>query len=189
LGAHRRDDHLGRHTLRPTLERLLDERLRRETVLSRAADDRVHTRKRRGRHVTGQTPVVLLGQEEEREQERHHSSSAGRTTSTAFCRPKPSSTYRPAMGSATQRSPSTTNMYSCCPAGRMTRASQTPSWSSSDRGVASGRQSLHAPTTATECASGKRATNCATPSSAPRIGSAPGPRHNTAITRTAITRL
>src|SRR5207245_11554395 len=74
----------------------------------------------------------------------------GRTVTMEFSRPKSSATSRSARWSGTQRSPSTTNMYSYVPAGSTTVARQTPSWSWSSSAMDPGRQSLNVPTTCTD---------------------------------------
>src|SRR5436309_877234 len=164
---YRRHDPPGGHVLRAALERFLNEGFGRQILLRCLLHQRVHDRHRRGWNAAFESDPHRLGgegtgQECEPEPEPHRA--AGRTITTEFSRPKSSSTVRSARWSGTQRSPSTTNMYSYVPAGSTTVARHTPSWSWSSNAMDPGRQSLNVPTTWTDCASGNWPTNWAIPS-------------------------
>src|SRR5690606_27692566 len=83
----------------------------------------------------------------------------GATVSSALRMPNPSSMYRWAFGSVTQRSPSTRNMYLWRPTGTGNTADQTPSPSASRSSWPDGSQPWKSPAIATERAPAPANTN------------------------------
>src|SRR4029077_16063523 len=130
---HGSDDARFGSVLRSPFQRLLDQRLGGKPLLRRKLDERVARRNRRARDAALQPPAHRLsgerGGQEGRpgEDDPAHHRRAGRTMTIEFSRPKSSATRRSARWSGTQRSPSTTNMYSYAPVGSTTVARQTPS--------------------------------------------------------------
>src|SRR5205823_5434354 len=148
----RRADPRRRHVLRTALERLLHQRLGRQALARSDLYQRIDGWDRRRGHTRFQTTADRLPRQRahhERQEETESHRLTARTMRIEFSRPKSSSTRRSARRSVTQRSPSTTNMYSYVPVGSTTVARHTPSWSRSSRGIEPVRQSLKEPTTCT----------------------------------------
>src|SRR2546425_924753 len=100
------------------------------------------------------TPLLLHAEQRQRERDE----SDDHSVSTLLRRPKPSSTAG-APGSGTQRTPSTTNAYWCCPAGSVSVAVQTPVGPVRTNGVACASHWLNVPARLTCLASGATRTN------------------------------
>src|SRR5207245_5091323 len=163
--AHGRDRAVRRHALGPAFQSLLHQQLDRQAARGGRINDPARSRNDLRRHAPGEPgrDVPLRSEpgcaehHADRQARSAHKARAPGTATTLLRRPKPSSTAG-AAGSVTQRSPSTTKAYWCCPGARARVVVQTPVVPAGARSVASRSHWLNVPAIATRCARGANST-------------------------------